>query len=127
MSENKNLDQLIVELANAKILCKQADDRKLQIESAIYELVQGQLTKLGTNHVHPRLKVVTKQNTKYDQDQLAELAKKLPANVFPFKVEYKPDNKQLTALADFDPKAFNAIMATATITPAKPSFEIVVE
>lgn len=128
MSYDKmSLDQLIVELGKNKAEAKRLSEAKTDIELAIYNIVHANLTKVGTNKVHPHLNVVRKMDTKWDQDQLRAIVAsgKIPSNYWPFKTEFKADNKLLSSLETIDPDVHAEIMKAATIKEAKPSFEIV--
>ena len=120
----KTLDELISQLRMTNTVIKTHQEQKLQIESDIYALVQPQLTKLGTNTINDQLKVVTKQTTSWDQEALKKLSAEIPSNLFPFKTEFKPESKTLSALASINPDVHAKIMGASTVKDAKPSFEL---
>ncbi len=124
---NDRLVDLKDQLKEAKTAEKQANTRRINIESAIYEIVKGELVAKGTNNfVDAGLKIVTGFTEKWDQEQLIEARDLWKHNIaFPFKAELKPVAKDISYLKEHAPEAYKEIEQALTLTERKPTFTVV--
>lgn len=76
-----------------------------------------------------KVKVVMRDNVKWDQSRIAQIISHLPTAKECFKTEYKPDNKKLDAAMAKDEEIEKAVNWARTVTPGAPtvSYELLEE
>ena len=77
----------------------------------------------GTTHLS-QVKISSGVTKTYDQAGLAQLSEVMPAALFPFKVEYKPDTKGIKYLQEHHPDQWARIAPLITEKPKKAQFQI---
>jgi hypothetical protein len=83
--------------------------------------VRDRLRETGTNHIDDQLTIVTKLDKKYDQEMLSQLRASGEVDIWPFRAEWKPDNKLMETMpADQLAKINQAL----TIKASKPTFKV---
>ncbi len=107
-----------------------ANEGRLKTEKAILAMVGKDLKEKGTNNFPEGLKITTGMDEKWDIDCVDRIKAQfddglLTIPFFPFKQEWKPDNKKLSIINESMPEVFTKVFSEAlTIKPKKPSFEI---
>jgi hypothetical protein len=98
-----------------------ANEARVEVELEIFQLVRDRLRETGTNHIDDQLTIVTKLDKKYDQEMLSQLRASGEVDVWPFRAEWKPDNKLMETMpADQLAKINQAL----TIKASKPTFKV---
>lgn len=120
MSEINNLISQWREAKNAEDLAKKT---RLQLESEIEQTVGG--FDKGTTNLETedgKLVISAGFNESWDQDVLQSIAHEIPANLFPFRYQLKPDNKGVKWIRNNEPEIFAKLEPALTVKPKKPSF-----
>ena len=113
-----------------KDLERLANEGRLKTERATLAIVGKDLKEKGTNIFPNGLKIVTGMDEKWDMDCVSRVKVQfddglLSLPFFPFKQEWKPDNKKLSLINETMPDVFTRVFSEAlTIKPKKPSFEV---
>ena len=127
---------LNISIENLPALLGLYEDRveeKKEIESQLTDLhaailahpdVKAKFKEKGTATVNDRLKTVGKITEKWDQEKLKELETEVDAAYFPFNIEYKPDNKKMTAIKDMFPDLYTKLRTALSVKPAKTELKI---
>lgn len=128
MIEKLPIDQnLIVALRAAKDNLDIAKKLVEKAEGDIYIAVEKALPEKGTTHFEG-VKIVTKMYDSWSDEELAivEVQWSTYSNLpFPFKKVYKADKRAISYIKENTPKSYAFIEKALTLTPAKPSFELV--
>ena len=114
---------LIVEGAQLKELISTMTERLREINAQLAECADfpngGKTGRLiGGGYL---IKVVLRDNIKWDQERIQQMISHLPAAVECFKAEYKPDNRKLEKVMAKDEAVEKAVAWARTITPGAPT------
>ena len=121
------LGDLAGELQTAKINEKAAKARRLEVEQAILDHgdIVGNLKDEGTITIGP-VKIVTEFTRKWDDKKVAELARDIAPEYFPFlQRKYIEDKKLSDVIAERFPELWDKLRPALTLTPAKAIISIV--
>lgn len=115
--------QLIQEGANLKMQIEAMTERLRQINTVIVaeaEFKNGKKTGYLVGGGF-KVKVVLRDNVKWDQEKLAQVISHLPVIQECFRVEYKPDSKKLELAMARNAEVETAVLWARTITPGTPA------
>jgi len=108
-----------------RLLAEKARADYLKCEEELLNLptVKNSLKSSGTNNfLDGFLKITTKLNQKWDQEQLADILMTRDWPIMPFDIEYKPSASKLKLLAQSYPAYSRLLSVACTESPAKPYF-----
>ena len=114
---------LIQEGANLKIQIEAMTERLRQINAALAteaEFKNGKKTGYLVGGGF-KVKVVLRDNVKWDQEKLVQVISHLPVLQDCFRTEYKPDSKKLELAMARSEEVEKAIVWARTITPGTPA------
>lgn len=101
------------------------NQRRIAVESRIYELTAAQLPDKGTHTLPTGMKVTTGFTEDWDQEQVTAAYQQWPADVkFPFAGAWKPDGKAISYLRDNQPSLYAKLSPALTLKPKKPAFSV---
>lgn len=104
---------------------EQAKAERLAIEAEGLELVKAALPDKGTTTFDTGLKIETGFTESWDQERVQLAHDNWPSNLkFPFKGEWKPDNKAISYIRDNEPLAYRLLSDCLTLKPKKPAFSV---
>ncbi|WP_031431862.1 hypothetical protein [Methylomicrobium agile] len=117
----KPLTTLYFELIAATQAEQEANKRRTQIEAevAAHPEVIANLKPSGTSKIGELFEVTTKETRKWDQTKLADLAKGIRPQYWPFKVEHKEVRAQSKTIENKFPELWQEIREALTIVPSK--------
>lgn len=110
------------------LTCKQAENEAkadiLAVEEQILNHPDADLKEEGATKLSA-IRVTTGYSRSYDQEQLADIAKDFPIDLWPFRTE----EKEIKAGADYlqknEPELWEMIRPALTIKPKKASFAVI--
>ena len=120
----------LAELTNAWKIAKQQEEssreRRISVESQIYEMLLSHLPEKGTYTTETGMKIATAHSEDWDQAALAIAYQQWPVETvrFPFSSVYKPDGKAIGVIRDSIPELYRVIQPALTLKPRKPSFSL---
>ena len=120
----QTMGDLIAEWKAAKQAEEQGKSNRLIAESKIVDMVQNELPEKGTFHLGKGLKIATGKSVKWDQEALTRIQLDWDQDQidWPFKTEWKPDNKALAYIEEHHPKPYKMIATARSEEEKKPSF-----
>ncbi len=123
---NKTIEQLTDELIAAKADELKANQRRVQIEEQIIQMLGSKEEGAQSHKLANGLKVTITGKLSYraDMDMLQVLANALPMDMVPIKAEPKLDETGVKWLRANRPDLYEAIAPAITVKPAKTSVEV---
>lgn len=101
------------------------NQKRIEIESQLYEQHCASIPEKGTFTTPEGMKITTGYSEEWSQDQLTAAYQQWPQNIkFPFIGVWKADGKAISYLRDNAPEAYAIIQAALTLKPKKPSFSV---
>ena len=133
MSDLSTNPQYLLALKNwkvAKATEKDANSIRLAAEKELLSIVE--IHKKGVNNFEGGLKITTGETDSWDNDQISLLYAKWMSGqviftppVFPFKQQWKADNKALDIIREHDLALYRGMIEPMlTVKPKKPAFSI---
>ena len=128
--KNAEYTKLVSQWQKYKETEQLCNDGRIRTEKAILEIVGKDLAEKGTNNFPCGLKITTGMTESWDADVVDRIKNQFDEGLvelpfFPFKQEWKPDNKKLALINEDMPDVFEKVFSEAlTIKPKKPSFEV---
>jgi len=127
---NRTAEIVCIEWLNAKSDEKKANQRRLELEQELIEML-GMKCEGSKTHNLEGFKVTIKgsMNRKLDKDAYLGLASRIPADRNPVRVveKFELDDAGCRWLTENDPTVWGILAAAITTTPAKPSVTVVRE
>lgn len=117
------IEKLVQEGAKLKASIDEQTKRLREINGTIAQAAEFEDGK-KTGHLvctGYKVKVVLRDNVKWDQDKLAQVVQLIPSAAGCFKTELKPDNKKLDAAIAKSEDLEKAINWARTVTPGSPT------
>ena len=135
LEHNIEYQQLISKWKYFKQAEKDANEKRIDAENKLLDMVKDDLRSRGTNNFPLGLKIVTGETESWDQAELSKLLQRYNSQdvhlpYFPFETQLKPNNKKIQAiLSDVKySKVYIKFVADAvTVKPKKASFSIVIK
>lgn len=101
------------------------NQKRVEIESQIYEQHQASIPDKGTYTTPEGMKIATGFAEDWDHAKLNTAYEQWPANLkFPFNGVWKPNSKAISYLRDNAPEAYELLRPALTLKPKKPSFSL---
>lgn len=123
-----SLEAVIAEYKDAKLKHTQAtNDLNILFKRIIQHpdtVAATKDQKPGTHTVNEFLKVVTKDNRKWDQEKLNNLKSKVSAEFWPFKQEFKEDANAMKVFRERFPKLVAELETALTTSAAKETLKL---
>lgn len=101
------------------------NQKRIEIESQIYEQHRASIPEKGTYTTDDGMKITTGFSEEWDQAKVNEAYQAWPEGIkFPFSGTWKPDGKAISYLRDNVPGAYELLRSALTLKPKKPSFSV---
>lgn len=101
------------------------NQKRIEIESQIYEQHKASIPDKGSYSTPEGMKITTGYSEEWSQEQLNIAYQQWPEGIkFPFAGVWKPDGKAISYLRDNAPAAYGLIQPALTLKPKKPSFSV---
>jgi hypothetical protein len=101
------------------------NQKRIEIESAIYEANRASIPEKGTFTAEDGMKITTGFTEEWDQAAVTQAHQKWPSDLrFPFAGVWKPDGKAISYLRDNAPAAYALLQPALTLKPKKPAFSV---
>jgi hypothetical protein len=94
----------------------------LDIEKALLDKNKDLIKEKGTTNLDCGIKIVTGFTEGWEQQKLHEIYSGGNWPLWPFKGEWKPDNKSLKVLEESFPQHYHRLCEALTMKPKKPAF-----
>ncbi|QQX80834.1 hypothetical protein JK628_02880 [Shewanella sp. KX20019] len=123
----KTYEQLKSEWQELKDAEKRIKDQRVELEAQILQqrpIADALLKKPEGSHSFYGLKITTGFNRKFDAPILDKIRHEIPADLWPFKTEYKEIRKGTKYLEDFHPELWEKIRESLELKDKKPTFSI---
>lgn len=118
----------LAQLEDYWLTCKQAENEarqdRLNVEAQILEHPDALLKEVGSTTLG-QIKVTTGYTRSFDQEKLAEAINEVPAELWPFKSEYKEIKAGTDYLERNEPELWEQIRPALTIKPKKAAFAVI--
>lgn len=112
-------------LSDAKRAEAEAREAREAVEIEIYnEVAKTQAMPERGTVTAGAIRITTKVTENWDQEILSELRASIPAELFPFRAEWKCDGRARNKLAVDHPEVYRKLTRALTTKTAKPSFVV---
>jgi hypothetical protein len=125
----KPLTTLYFELIAATKAEQEANKLRTRLESdvAAHPEVIANLKPSGTSKIGELFEITTKETRKWDQGKLADLAKGIKPEYWPFKPEFKEVRAESKTIENKFPDLWKEIREALTIVPAKTAVKPIIK